>query len=123
MTIATVYTEAEAREIASTIKRQIGAGSLMALAAHDFIALDGGLRFIARILPFNKNGKRSTRAAKMLVEVKLNFMDLYDVRVVEVRNFELVEHFTVQHVDAYSLPRLMLALDFDGDEVLNPRYM
>lgn len=116
------YSEKESMEIASIIKRQIGVGSLMALGASDFYATDGGLRFTARILPFTTSGARSGRAAKMLVEVKLNGLDLYDVRVVQVKGFDVVEHYSTKNVDATSLPALTLALDWDGPEAANPRY-
>lgn len=116
------YSEKESREIATVIKRQIGAGSLMALGASEFYATDGGLRFTARILPFTKAGTRSSRAAKMFVEVKLNGADLYDVRVAQLKGLDVVEHYSATDVVAFGLPALMLALDWDGDEATNPRY-
>lgn len=122
MATATRYSEAKSREIATIIKRQIGVGSLMALGASEFYATDGGLRFTARILPFNKDGKRSGRAAKMFVTVKLNYADLYDVKVEHLKGFDVVEHFSTEDVDAFSLPALMLALDWNGEIPANPRY-
>lgn len=51
------YSKAESMEVARTIKSQIGSGPLMALGAHSFTAIEGSLRFNARILPFNKTGE------------------------------------------------------------------
>lgn len=121
-------------QVASTIREQINTGSLMALGAHelrplDFIADDASaplpsLAFKARILPFTKSGHRSTAARVMQVVVSLNAADLYDVLVIyKGRDGQKVVHYESSDVDAMKLSWLLLALDFDGDSVLNPRYL
>ena len=118
MTITSRYSVEESMEIASTIKRQIGVMNLMTLGASEFNAVDGGLRFKARILPFNSSGKRLRRPSVMYVEIVLNSLDYYDVRVVRMDG---VEHYNGSNIDAFTIGNLMFALDYDGDEVLNPR--
>lgn len=81
----------------------------------------GGVEFDARILPFKANGERGARARVMRVKVLLNASDYYDVSVGYPKGYEWVEHFSREDVDAFSLNYLLHALDWDGDEVLNPR--
>lgn len=109
--------------IATTIKNQIGIGSLMTLGAHALREDCNGraLTFKALILPFRKDGSRGTRARKMEVSVLLQEDDTYSVAVYDLTN--LNQHYSRDDVYAHELPRLMLALDYDGDEVLNPRYL
>lgn len=123
--------------ITDTIREQIGSGVLMSLGAHnfhsnygklvqgedDFYLTDATLAFHARILPFLKSGKRGTGPRKMFVSVTLNGTDYYDIKVLFEKGGELVEHFSATDVDAFSLARTMLALDYNGPEVLNPRYI
>lgn len=124
-------------EITNTIRRQVSGGVMMSLGAHGLIAYyetlmrgEHGsylsrptLAFYALILPFLKSGERGSRPRKMLVTVTLNGNDYYDVKVVFDNGDDgMKEHFSMRDVDAYSLPRVLLALDYDGDEVLNPRY-
>lgn len=113
--------------VAQTIKDQIGMGALMCLGAHDFAATGdgaGALVFKARILPFTKGGKRSTRPRIMHVSITLNALDLYDVDVFTYdKRLNIVPHYNIKDIDFTQLPMLMLALDYDGDEVLNPRYL
>lgn len=115
------YSEEESREIATTMKRQIGVMTLMSLGASEFTAINGGLRFKARILPFNDNGTRSGRAAKMFVEVRLNGLDYYDVKVHHVKGFTASTHYEQENVDAHSLSDVLFSLDYDGPTVRNPR--
>lgn len=81
----------------------------------------GGIEFDARILPFKVNGERGSRARVMRVKVLLNSSDLYDISVGYPKGYEWVEHFSREDVDVESINFLLLALDYDGDEVLNPR--
>lgn len=81
----------------------------------------GGIEFDARILPFKVNGERGSRARVMRVSIVLNSSDLYDVSVGYPKGYEWVEHFSREDVGVESINFLLLALDYDGDEVLNPR--
>ena len=81
----------------------------------------GGIEFDARILPFKVNGERGSRARVMRVKVLLNSSDYYDVSVGYPKGYEWVEHFSREDVGVESINFLLLALDWDGDEVLNPR--
>lgn len=81
----------------------------------------GGIEFDARILPFKANGERGTRARIMRVKILLNGSDYYDITVGYPKNYEWIEHFSREDVDAFALNHLLHALDWDGDEVLNPR--
>lgn len=123
------FTTDEAREIAGAIRQQITGGVLMSLGAHNFAFSDGsrtttgdpGLLFIARILPFNKAGKRTGTPRLMSVQVTLNAADLYDIRVTypqrgdRFRTQPPVTHAEFDDVDCSSLARIMLSLDSDGD--------
>lgn len=82
----------------------------------------GGVEFDARILPFKVNGERGSRARVMRVKVLLNGSDYYDVSVGYLnKRYEWVEHFSREDVGVESINFLLLALDWDGDEALNPR--
>lgn len=115
-----------ASEVATTIKRQITPGSLMAVGAHDFRNTrtnegSPALIFKARILPMKADGTRASQPRIMHVLIAL-IADEYLVRVTYIKNGKLVTHFERDRVYADQLPYLILALDFDGDTVLNPRY-
>ena len=110
-----------------TIFSQILAPVKMSLGAHNFrFGTKGDLTFEARILPFTKAGKRAGRPRIMTVQVRLNGLDLYDTEVVYYRNSssrgstERVTHYEAT-IDVSDLNRTLLALDYDGDHVLNPR--
>lgn len=112
-------------DIAQEIRQQITPGVLMSLGAHNFRSLGNenpGLVFNARILPFNENGTRIYPAALMEVCIRLNICDYYDITVTYERNGTQVTHFHADDVDCFDLPLLMLALDYNGEEVTNPRY-
>lgn len=129
--MSTTLDDLRARElwhIAETIRRQATPLVLMSLGATNLLALvphgefQGGLEFTARVLPFNKNGERSARPRKMRVWVKLTWADLYDVEVSYIgRDRQPVVHAQVENIDFTQLPVWLLALDFDGETVLNPR--
>ena len=116
------------REVANTIREQIGMGPLMSLGAHDFrhTIMDGGspaLHFRARILRMKADGTRSEQVRNMHVLVWLTDRDDYGVRVTFVERFQLVKHYEASGFYADQLARLMLSLDYDGDTVRNPRYV
>lgn len=58
-------------------------------------------------------------ARRMAVMVSLNANDLIDVRVVEIASGKV--HFQEDDLYIFMLERVLLALDWDGDEVANPR--
>lgn len=119
-------TKDEAVETAQTIRSLIGAGPLMSLGAHGFgftAKERGGLIFSAIVLPFTLKGARGTGPRRMHVEIILTAKDTFDVRVSWLRKFEIVEHYRESDVYGDRLARLMLSLDYDGEDVLNPRYI
>lgn len=132
MTTATI-----ARETADIIRQQIETGVFMSLGARDLrhgniaatpeSAALPSLIFTATILPMTKDGSRGTAARSMTVTIGHNAADYYDVRVTYPQRGDRygikppVVHFKADDVDAASLSRLLLALDYDGAEVLNPR--
>lgn len=118
----------ETVQIANIIREQITTGVLMSLGARSFTEMDewetrrGGLDFHATILPMRKDGTRGTRARTMRVWVELAWNDTYTVKVFYTgRDWQDVTHFQRDMVYADQLPKLLLALDYDGNEILNPR--
>ena len=114
--------------VADIMIHQIGNGALMSLGAHSFanVLNDGeveGLTFKARILPFRKNGTRSAQPRIMQVIITHNALDYYDARVIYAKGQVVVTHYEMSDIDAWQLPRVMLALDFDGTAPLNPRVL
>lgn len=115
--------------VSDIIRRQIGQGVLMSLGARAFVAYEAGLAFDATILPMTKSGKRATAARTMRVYVKLNAADYYDISVTYPRRGDRYGihapevHYEAADVDALQLSGLLLALDYDGETVLNPRYI
>lgn len=123
MTVPNSY----AKEVANAIRQQLGVPGFMTLGASDlYYTVESdmpGLAFKARILPFLKNGKRGSRPRVMDVRILLNAMDTYDVRVGYLNGVYWVSHYVAKDVYADQLQRLALALDYNGPEVLNPRYL
>lgn len=131
-------TNTDTAMIANTIRTQITNGVLMSLGARDFrsgmVAPVRGttplpsLVFNATILPFTKTGIRAETARTMNVVVSLNGRDTYDVHVSYNQRGDRygmqppVVHFEADDVPVENLAQTMLALDYDGDETLNPRY-
>jgi len=112
--------------IATTIRQQIGLGSLMSLGMHQPAALTAnseevGFTFLARILPFTKSGRRGASPRVMRVCITVNGSDLYDVEVTYIARRQSVTHYEAVNVGAERISTLILALDYDGDQVLNPR--
>lgn len=125
------------QETADTIRQQITGGVLMSLGARNFRAAtianaegfaQPGFVFDATILPMTKAGRRGTAPRTMTVTASLNAADYYDVKVTYPQRGDTyglkapVTHYEADDVDAFSLARLMLSLDYDGDTVTNPRY-
>lgn len=125
------------RETANIIRQQIETGVLMSLGARGFrhgnvAAVPGAtplpsLVFTATILPMTKNGTRGTAARTMTVTISHNAADYYDVHVTYPQRGDRygikppTVHFEAEDVDASNLSRLLLALDYNGNTVLNPR--
>ena len=112
----------EALQLANIIKQQWTSGGLMTLGASKFrVSNDGlgGLIFEAIISPLKKNGERSNRPETMVVYTEYTPVDDYKVTVINKKG-EI--HFQKEEVYCSDLQRLALALDFNGAEVLNPRY-
>jgi len=127
-TLANAYRASRAASVAAEIKRQIGTGPLMSLGAHDFrhTNMEGGspaLAFKVRILPMKADGTRSSRPRIMHVLIWLTDADDYGIRVAYVNRLRLVKHYEASGIYADRLPRMMLSLDYDGDELRNPRYL
>lgn len=106
-----------------TFRAAIGNGSLWSVGAHGFANVPGahqlgGLAFRARILPMTKTGRGAT-ARTMGVLVSLTGIDDIDI---EVRHADGTEHARITGVYLDQLARIILALDYDGPEVTNPRY-
>lgn len=122
-----------AADTAKVIRQQITMGALMSLGARDFShgTRDGQtyLAFAATVLPFTKSGNRATAARAMTVTVTLTPADLYDITVTYPQRGDRYglktpeTHYTAEGIYADQLPRLLLALDYDGETVLNPRYL
>lgn len=119
----------QGRFVAGEIRRQIGPMAFMSLGATNLHSItanedyNGGLYFEARILPFNKNGERSSRPRVMQVTVTLTYRDLYDIEVRYLKGGDIVTHAELGDVYGDEIQHVMLALDSDTPEVFNPRYM
>lgn len=108
--------------ISQTIYSQIDKQVLMSLGASNFAHFSDGIMFDARILPMTQKG-RGTRARVMSVMVTLDASDTYSVKVSYAKGrFDRITHFREFGIYAHNLNRLLLSLDYDGNEVTNPRY-
>lgn len=111
----------EPKTIAETIFAQINKGVLMSLGASSFGYSDKALTFAARVLPMTKAG-RGSRARVMTVRIELGPEDAYSVQVAYPKRGAREIHFKQSGIYADQLNRVLLALDFDGERVTNPRY-
>lgn len=111
----------EPKTVAETILAQINKGVLMSLGASNLGYSAKALTFNARILPMTKAG-RGARARVMAVRVELGPDDTYSVQVAYPKRGAREVHFKESGVYADQLNRVLLALDFDGEQVSNPRY-
>ena len=107
---------------ATTILKQIPSAVKMSLGYHAPRTIPGGVSFAARILPFNKDGKRSDKPRNMVVDITLNGMDYYDIEVWYLKSLNKVVHYEITNVTADQLGWILLALDYDGATILNPRF-
>ena len=107
------------RSTAEQFRQAIGPYVFMSLGASQLAAVPGrydrgGLLFTARILPFTRT------ARNMAVLVSTSPLDEIEI---EVREYARgVQHVKVEGVYIDQLARVLLALDYDGTEALNPRY-
>lgn len=118
--------EMTAALVADTIRRQVGTMIFATLGASNLAYFTDewgapGLRFRARILPFNRRGERGSAPRVMDVEVTLNGADLYDLNVTYATRGVVTEHYVASGLDAYMLRATLFSLDYDGPTVLNPR--
>ncbi|MGK0742648.1 hypothetical protein ACSHWG_12315 [Leucobacter sp. Z1108] len=113
------------RSTAEQFRQAIGPGVFMSLGASQLVAVPGrydrgGLLFTARILPFTRTGDRYAAARNMAVLVSTTPLDEIEI---EVREYARgIEHAKIEGVYIDQLARVLLALDYDGTEALNPRY-
>lgn len=116
----TTETREEAQYVATTIRRQATPLTLMSLGAHklgSYTHENGthALVFLARVLPFKKNGERAETPRNMRVMVTLNVADLYDIRVEYQRRGETITHYQANSIYADSLAGVLLRIDSDFD--------
>ena len=114
----------DAQRIADYFRKAIQPGVFWSLGSTHLTAVpgvdrQGGLLFTARILPMTKTG-RGTAARKMQVMVSLTTADLIDIDVLEIASKK--EHARIREISIDQLNAALLALDYNGDQVLNPRY-
>lgn len=104
------------------IRKRIGLGVLMSVGARNLRDGEDSLTFEATILPFDDNGIRSERPRKMTVTVIEHSVETFGVYVSYESRGVTVTHFQSDRIPAARLSRTLLALDFDGDQPLNPRF-
>lgn len=129
-TDATIRMIEAQRDIATTITEQATTGALMTLGAYplrptNLYADDtrrGGAMWNVRIMPMKKNGDRSSTVRKMELTIELTYADTYTVTAKYYNRGKAVIHFQRDNVYWDQLEKLLVALDWDGDEILNPRY-
>lgn len=112
--------------LSTAIRSTVETGVFMSLGARDFrVNSFDDLIFDATILPFNKNGKRGERGRTMSVSVSAGKTDDDTLHVLviypERGTGRLLTHFEGE-TTVDGLNRTLLALDYDGADVLNPRY-
>ena len=104
-----------------TFTSEQDADRIYELGAQDFTTVRGnepGLEFTGRILPFDKEGKRLRKAEKMKIRIILTPLDEYNITVTRANGEEFL---TLEGIYCFQLAKIMMALDYDGDQVLNPR--
>lgn len=112
------------RNTGNQLAAAIDRGVFWSLGASEIAAIPGtyergGLVFTARIRAI-RDGVRLDRASLMAVMVSLNGADLIDVTVRELARG--TDHTTINDLYIDQVGRALLALDYDGNEALNPRY-
>ena len=111
-------TTTQDQSIGIEILHQISWGVKASLGFSKPVTVHNGVSFSARILPMRKDGTRGTRPRIMDVTIVLNGMDYYDITV----TCGDTTHVAINDVDCFSLNRALLSIDYDGTDVLNPRY-
>lgn len=109
--------------VALEILNQIPWGVKASLGYANPCAFVNGVLFEARILPFLSSGKRGSKPRVMRVMITHNAADYYDVKVTYIAKQAVRVHYAAQDIDASTLPNLLLALDYDGEQTLNPRML
>jgi len=115
----------EHRANAMQFRQALGLGVLGSLGASDLTAVPGahqcgGLLFTARVLPMTKRGTRGPRPRNMGIMVSLTPADEIEIEAREITRG--TEHAKIEGIGIEQLQRAALAIDYDGPEVLNPRY-
>lgn len=110
---------------ADQFRQALGLGVLGSLGASDLTAVPGthqrgGLLFTARVLPMTKRGTRGTQPRKMGIMISLTPADEIEIEAREIARG--TEHAKIEGIGIGQLQRAALAIDYDGPEVLNPRY-
>jgi len=95
--------------VAKIIRAQMGMTPLLMLGAQEFTG---------RILPFDKEGTRLRKAEKMKIRIILTPLDEYNITVTRANGEEFL---ALEGIYCFQLAKMMMALDYDGDQVLNPR--
>jgi len=113
------------RQAAADFTAAAGIGVLASLGATDLRTVPGahsigGLAFTARILPFTKTGDRVERPARMGVLVSVTGLDEIDIQARRPGTDE--DHARIEGIYIDQLAAALLALDYNGPEILNPRY-
>lgn len=110
------------QSISQILYSQIDKRVLMSLGMTNLFGLTDGIMFEARILPMTQKG-RGARARVMQVTISLDATDTYSIKVTYAKGRTgRVTHFKESGVYAHNLNRLLLSLDYDGEEVTNPRH-
>lgn len=115
----------EHRATALQFRQALGFGVLGSLGASDLTSVPGmhqrgGLLLTARVLPMTKRGTRGTQPRKMAVMISLTPADEIEIEAREIARG--TEHAKIEGIGIEQLQHAALALDYDGREVLNPRY-
>ena len=104
------------------IRNRIEHGVFMSLGARNLRDGDDSLTFDASLLPFNDSGIRCDRPRMMTVTVIEHSVGTFGVYVSYESRGVTVTHFQSDRIPVARLNRTLLALDFDGDQPLNPRF-
>ena len=117
--------QADMRTTADAFRQAVGMGGFMTLGVSGMATVPGahrmgGLLFIARVLPMTKTGDRAEGARLMFVLVSLTPADEIDIEVRHLSNG--AKHAEARGIYIDQVQAFALALDYNGREVLNPRY-
>lgn len=111
----------------STVQTLVETGVFMSLGARNFRtdAEASSLVFDATVLPFLKDGTRGQRPRTMCVQIGVSTHrdGGFHVAVSYADKGVSKTHCNLDYVAIEDLNRTLLALDYDGDEALNPDYV